>query len=123
MQRFRWAAVVAAVILAAAVGLVAFNAGVAHGLAIGAAAGAAVTPPLAPFGPWAYGWYRPWGFGFFGPIGVLFLWFFVFRVLFWGGFHRRRWMAHGSGVPPTFDEWHRRAHERMNGAATVTEHS
>ena len=55
---------------------------------------------------------RPWGFGFgFFPLMILF-WIFVIRGLFWRG----RWgggCGYGSrygGVPPAFDEWHRRAH-------------
>ena len=46
---------------------------------------------------------------------VLF-WFLAFRVFFWGGFHRRRWYYPGPyDAPPSFEEWHRRAHERMTG--------
>jgi hypothetical protein len=41
----------------------------------------------------------------------------VFRFLFWGG--RRRWHRYGPydgpyEGPGSFDDWHRRAHERMN---------
>ena len=43
---------------------------------------------------------------------VLF-WFVLLRAVFWGGRYRR-WCGHyPTGVPPAFDEWHRRAHERM----------
>jgi hypothetical protein len=118
-RRFRWAVLLAALVGAAAIGVVSYNAGMSHGLAIGAtatsassgtASGAPVYPP--PYGP--YGWYRPWGFGFFGPILFLFFWFFVVRFLFWGGFHRRRLYYGGPYESPrAFDEWHRRAHEQM----------
>ena len=111
-RRFKLAAVLAAVLLAVAVGVIAYNAGVSHGLAIAGSAGPAPTGPFPP-----YGWYRPWGFGFFGPFLFVLFWFFLLRVLFWGGFYRRRWMYPGfQDAPPSFDEWHRRAHERMSGA-------
>ena len=79
-------------------------------LAIGPAAGA----PAGMIVP--YGWYRPWGFGLFGPFMLVVFWFLLFRIFFWGGFHRRRW--HYPGVyeaPQAFEEWHRRAHDRMSG--------
>jgi hypothetical protein len=108
----RWAMFLVAAILAALVGFFAYNAGVAHGVATSqqvAVGGAGTVPPYA----W-YGWYRPWGFGFFGPLLFIALWFFVLRGLFWGG-PWRRYGCYGGyyGAPPTFDEWHRRAHERM----------
>ena len=115
-RRFRWAVVLAALLGAAAIGVVSYNVGVSQGLAIGATATAG-TPSGAPaylpaYGP--YGWYRPWGFGLFGPFFFILFWFFVFRLFFWGGFHRRRWHYGGPyDAPRAFDEWHRRAHERM----------
>ena len=125
-RRFRWAAVFAAVLFAVAIGGVAYNVGVSRGVAIGAvtsnASAQSVAPavpavPMAPYayGPYPYGWYRPWGFGF-GPFVFLLFWFLVFRFLFWGGLHRRRWHYRGAyDLPPSFEEWHRRAHERLNG--------
>lgn len=109
-RRSRWAVILAAAILAALVGVLAYNAGVAHGLA---QTGQTVVGPGA-FGP--YGWYRPWGFGIFFPFFFFGLWFLLLRGLFWGGPWRRRYSCYGGGfqaLPPTFDEWHRRAHERM----------
>jgi hypothetical protein len=109
-RRFKLVVLLTAVLLASVVGFVAYNAGVSHGLAISGAGG---NPPAGPFPP--YGFYRPWGFGFFGPFLFVLFWFFLLRVLFWGGFYRRRWMYSGSpDVPSRFEEWHRRAHERMN---------
>jgi len=36
------------------------------------------------------------------------------RGLFWGGhWRRRRYYGGPYDLPPAFDEWHRRAHERM----------
>ena len=106
--RFRWAAMLTTILGAVIVGVVSYNAGVSHGLAI--------SPALAnaPVGP--YVGYRPWGFGFgFGPFFLVLFWFLAFRMFFWGGFHRRRWhFGDDPGGPRTFEEWHRRAHERMD---------
>jgi len=67
-------------------------------------------------------WHRPWGFGFF-PFFFVLLCFFLVRRAFWGG-PRRGWHHYRDGVPPRFEEWHRRAHERdaqppAPGAATA----
>jgi hypothetical protein len=108
-RRFAWAAMLGAALVAVGVGVLSYNAGVSHGLAI------ASPPPGAPAGALVpyYGWYRPWGFGFAPFLFVLF-WFFALRMLFWGGFHRRRWYYRGLyDAPSHFEEWHRRAHERM----------
>jgi hypothetical protein len=118
-SRFKWAALLTVVLVAILVGSVAYNAGVSQGLAIGAAnvpaAGAAPGQGVPP-----YYWYRPWGhWGFgFGPFGFVLLWFLLFRLVFWGGGWRRRsWYHYPYDVPPSFEEWHRRAHERMNQPA------
>jgi len=123
-RSFRWARLFAALVLAALVGFLAYDAGVAHGVATAAsqqiAAAPQGTPPpavFAPYGPYGpYGYYRPWGFGFFfGPLFFFLLFVFVLRGLVWGG----RWRRYGYyprgpyGDPAAFDEWHRRAHERM----------
>jgi hypothetical protein len=114
-RRFRLIAFVGAVLVAVMVGFVSYNAGVSHGLAVSASAPAAAPGvPVQPYGP--YGWYRPWGFGLFAPFLFLFFWLFLFRAFFWGGFGGRRWCRPGPyGAAPDFDEWHRRAHERMKG--------
>jgi hypothetical protein len=109
-HRFRLAAVLGAVLIAVTAGVVAYNVGVSHGLAIGASVAGAPAGTTVP-----YGWYRPWGFGFFGPFIFVLFWFMLLRVLFWGGFYRRRWHRGPYDAPPRFEEWHRRAHERMNG--------
>src|SRR5689334_12777925 len=93
---------------AVAIGVGAYNAGVAQGLV---ESGRLIAAPQAGT-PYVYVWPRPWGFGFFPffPLVVLFLFFFAVRGLFW----RSRWHGGGryryEGVPPVFDEWHRRAH-------------
>ena len=104
----RVAVVVFALLAAVAIGAIAYQAGVAHGVG------------LQPGAVEAYRYYRPWPFGFFfGPLfGILFF-FFILRFLFWGlcgwGWGWRRWRYYdypGDG-PSRFDEWHRRAHEQM----------
>ena len=108
-RRFGWA-VLLLVLIAAAVGVVSYNAGVSHGIAMAPVAGA----PAAGAVPYVF--YRPWGWGWgFGPLFFLGFWFMmllVFRGLFWGGMYRR--CGYGPGWRANaFDEWHRRAHEEM----------
>jgi len=93
---------------ATAIGIGAYNAGVAEGIAEGGRAIAAL-----PAGtPYVYIWPRPWGFGFFPIFPIFFLLFFLFvvRGLVWRGPWRAGWGCRYDGVPPAFDEWHRRAH-------------
>ena len=111
-RRFHWGMFALLVLTAVAVGMLSFNAGVSHGLAlspgisVGGAAGGAVAP---------YYWHRGWGWGFgVGPIFVLLFWFMmfgVFRALLWGGGYRRRW------YPRDLEGWHRRMHEEMDKKA------
>jgi hypothetical protein len=83
-----------------------YNVGLAQGLAENGRAIAA--------------WPRPWGFGFgffpffpFFPFLFIFLWILALRGLFWRGpWGSRRW--YHDGVPPAFDEWHRRVHARQD---------
>ena len=105
-RRFRLMVVVLAVLVAGVVGIVSYDAGVAHGLAIGPALANA---PAAPY--WAF---RPWGWGFgWAPVFfLLFFWLVMFRIFAWSG--GRRWARGPFDVPRDFDEWHRRAHEAMN---------
>ena len=59
-----------------------------------------------------------WGFPF-GPIIAIFFWVWLIRAFIWGfrgpwGW-RRRWRYYDYYDDPRgFDEWHRRAHERMD---------
>jgi hypothetical protein len=106
----RWIVIVGALLLAATVGFVAWQAGVAHGIE---QSGKIVVSPAGP-NPYPYpypyyGWHRPWGFGFlFVPLFVVF-WLVLIRGLFW----RRAWYGHGGcGPRGRFDEWHRQAHAR-----------
>jgi hypothetical protein len=95
-----------ALVLSAVVGFAAYQAGLAHAVAVAAPGGAAAVPV-----PQLY-WFHPFGFIF--PLFLLFFVFGAFRLLVWGG--PWRWRHGGySGVPPAFDEWHRRAHHQMGG--------
>jgi hypothetical protein len=102
----------AGVLVALVIGVAAYDAGVSHGLAQQIAATG--TGAHA----YAYPWPRPWGFGF-GFLFPLLFGFLLLRLVLWGGFGRRHW-GHGRGygcagpydVPPAFEEWHRRVHER-----------
>jgi len=121
--------IVAALVLIAAIagiGFFAYQAGVAQGspITIQAPSGDANGVP-APYPYYGYGmpFHHPYGFGFgfgcFGPLLALFLLFLAFksfRLMMWGprwgwGHHRGPWGRHWeNGVPPTFEEWHKRAH-------------
>jgi hypothetical protein len=100
----------------AGLGVYVYNAGVAQGLA---ASGKLVAPEsgVAPY-PY-YGrpfFFRPFGFGLAGclfPLLFIFLVVVLLRGIFWRG--PRAWGGHHGhwekGVPPMFEEWHRKAHE------------
>jgi hypothetical protein len=113
------------VLLAAIAGIAyfAFQAGVMRGSPITIEAPSGETAPL-PYPYYGYGpFHRPFGFGFgflgcLIPLFLFFVLFGAFRFLFWGprwGWHRG---GHGpwrhswgeGGVPPMFEEWHKRAH-------------
>lgn len=128
----RWAIVAFALLAAVAIGVVAYQAGVSEGVSLQpppvvtapAAPGGQATPPVA----YDYRYYRPWRFGFFGPLFSVLFFVFVLRALSWGvfgwglgwGWRRRRWYYdHPDDYGPSrFDEWHRRAHERMRDDRT-----
>jgi hypothetical protein len=132
-KSFVWRGVISLVLLAvlvagaAGVGVLAYNAGVARGLAD---SGKVVVPPAGVV-PYPYlGFFGP-GFGLLNCLLLFFvfgLFFMVVRGLLWGGlfgmwrrpFWHRAWggpdaphdwrRAWEKGYPPMFDEWHRRAH-------------
>lgn len=117
----------ALVLVAAIAGIAffAFRAGVTQGSPITIEAPSGETVP-APYPYYGYGYgmrfHHPFGFGFgcFGPLLallLLFVAFRAFRVLFWGPrwgwghHHHGPWgMRWENGVPPMFDEWHKRSH-------------
>jgi hypothetical protein len=103
---------------AAAIGIGAYNAGVQHG-ALEAARTAALPPEGTPAPVYVLA--GPWHAGYF-PVFPLFLGFFLFVFVLRGLLWRGSWGGgrgcgprRHDGVPPAFDEWHRRAHERMGG--------
>jgi len=102
---------------AAAIGIGAYNAGVAQGMA---ESGRLIAAP--PVGTPIYVWPRPWGFGFFPffPLLFLFLFFFVVRGLLWRGRWHRGGAYRYEGVPPMFEEWHRRAHAGPSSTTGTT---
>lgn len=112
-RRDKWAALVAAVLMATVVGIVAYNAGVSQGLAINVPAAAAGGVP----GPYYYGCHRPWGFWGFPRLLLIVFAFLAFRLLFWGRFHRR-------GLADLTGPWKRSARRACFGplltAATST---
>ena len=117
----RWIVLVGALLLATAVGFWAYQAGVAHGIEQSAKI---VVPPAAGTYPYPYpypyyGWHRPWGFGFLAVPLFFIFWIMVARMIFWRagayGWYGRR--CRGWGPDERFDDWHRRAHERMDGGA------
>jgi hypothetical protein len=97
------ALVLVAVALAGVIGTTAYRAGLARGLA---------DAGNAP-GPWLY--HGP--FWYPGPLSLLFpllgllLIFALARRLFWRGACAGGRGAWKSGVPPAFEEWHRRLHQ------------
>ncbi len=110
--------------LVVAGGYMAYQAGVAQGIAQAPEIAEAVQeaqPGPSIYGP-GYGY--PYRFGYphyFNPFGgicfsifFLFLFFGLLRFVFfpwrrgWG--HHGHWGKWEGGVPPMFDEWHKRAH-------------
>lgn len=131
---FRLIAVLLLLGLVAAGGYMAYRAGVAQGIAqapevaaIEKSAENGQAAPVPPMYGYGYGYGYPFGYGhphrFFNPFGMicgsiffLFLFFGLTKMIF---FRRMRhgWGCHGGwkkgwegGVPPMFDEWHKRAH-------------
>ena len=108
-------------VVIAAIGFFAFQAGVAKGspITIEAPSGDSVPAPYPYYG-YGYGprFHHPFGFGFgcLFPIFAVFLLFLAFksfRVMMWGprwGWGHRHGGWGERGVPPMFEEWHKRAH-------------
>jgi H+/Cl- antiporter ClcA len=112
---FRLLIALVAIGILAAVGVYGYNLGVAHALAQSSHPGGPGAWP--PYGYWPH----PWGFGFgffpFFPLLFIFFWVLIFRALFWRGRWGRGWNYCNGGVPPAFEEWHRRAHAQPGSPA------
>jgi len=112
------------VLLAAIAGIafMAYQSGVTHASVVAVQTSGGTAPIPYPYYP--YGWSWPpflFPFGCFIPLIGIFLVclsFGAFRFMIWGP---RRWEGHrmhhgpwskdsGNGIPPAFDEWHKRAH-------------
>ena len=105
--------VLAAVLILAGTGFMAYQAGVTQGLS---------QTGTAPPSYWGHGHrWHPHPFGFVLPLLVVILGFALLRRALWGGYcggrgswGHRHWDDYGPwgrGVPPGFAEWHRRAHQ------------
>ncbi len=120
-------AVLVLIAVIAGIAFFAFNAGVAQGVAMKLpplAAGQTGSVPYPYYGiPFFWHPFPFFGFGFgcFGPLIALFLLFIALRAvsfLFWGprwGYMGHRAGRHGwgeNGVPPMFQEWHDRMHDK-----------
>lgn len=113
------------------IGVTAYNYGVARGLSdsgqiVPGPDQGRLDRPGRIWSPLHFGYAMPmmggrfgYGFGFLGclvPILFLFLVFALFRFIFWrpwgwGWRHHGPWgHGEGRGVPPMFEEWHKRAH-------------
>ena len=109
----------------AAIAFFAFQAGVVKGSPVTIQAPAGQTAPMPYYG-YGYGmpFHHPFGFGFgFGCFGPLLAFFLIvlafksFRMMLWGPRwghmhgHHGPWGRHWeNGVPPMFEEWHKKAH-------------
>lgn len=97
--------ILALAVVAIGIGVGAYQLGLTQGLA---QSGQLLTAPPAA-AVYMHGWH-PWGHGFFFfPFFLLLITVLLLKAAFWG---RRDWGYRCHGVPPAFDEWHRRAHEQ-----------
>jgi hypothetical protein len=137
--KFWFRIVIALFILAGvvALGVFAYNLGVARGATMSAQWAELPAPPV---GMYPYGFHRPLGWGLLAlgvPLLLAFLFFgavrrmMFFRMMAFGGprhWHvSRHWGSghHGVGpehIPPFVEEWHRKMHETQPPAADAPEH-
>ena len=121
--RIVWRVLLALVLIAGVVGvgIYAYNVGVAQGLA---ASDKLVAPPVGaasyPYLPFFH--HRPFSYGLFGCLFPLLFGLFVIvllRSILWRGPMGWRHMGHhgpwDKGMPPMFEEWHRKMHEPQTG--------
>ena len=118
--------IVAGLVLLAVIGsiaVLAFNAGVTRGVAANLAEAGEIRNAFPQRFAMPYAGHRlflaPFGLlRCLVPLFLLFLAFGAFRALLWGRHGMRHGPWHGpwnqEGLPPMFDEWHRRAHEKTD---------
>lgn len=115
----------------AGIAFFAFRAGVAEGSPVTIQAPSGESVP-APYPYYGYGprYHHPfaWGLGCLIPLFGVFLLVLAlkaFRFAVWGprwGHHMGHWGRRWeNGVPPMFDEWHKKAHNIPNGGGETTE--
>jgi len=115
MESNRWL-VVAFLAGGLLIGVAAYTVGLSQGVARAAISAGTNIDTLDAHWGWGHG-HGWWGFPF-GPIIAIFFWLWIIRAVFWGfrgpwGW-RRRWRYYPyDDDPGRFDEWHRRAHDRM----------
>ncbi|MBM4425654.1 MAG: hypothetical protein FJ031_00300 [Chloroflexi bacterium] len=111
--------------LLAAGGYTAYRAGVSQGIALAPEVAEAIQQQGVPVAPMVgYGYPQSLGYHHFNPFGAicfsiffLFLFFGLLKMIFFrrmrhGWSHHSHWKKDWEGgVPPMFDEWHKRAHE------------
>src|SRR3989441_8901280 len=110
--------IIVTLVIAAIVGVGAYQLGVTQGLAT---TGTAVAPAIY-YQPFFFG-----GFGFLFPLLFLFLIFFLIRGAFWGGWGRRYGGGYGGGdwgdPPSRLEDWDKEKHRgkpRDGGTAAPT---
>ena len=102
-NRYAWVIWLGILILTIGATAVAYNVGLSQGLAQAGTAAAEAAP-------YPYHWHHGWGVGPFFPLLFIVFWLLLFRGLWWGP-----WRYYGGPYHrDRFDEWHRRAHERMD---------
>ena len=120
---FRIFLAIALLAVVAGLGIYAYNLGIAQGLV----QSGKLPAPAVGMAPYPYYggpfFFHPFGFpGLFCLVPLLFFILFglLFRGVFWhGGWHGGRHPGYWeNGVPPRFDEWHRRAHEPKSDEGT-----
>jgi hypothetical protein len=105
-DRTRWILIVGALLLAVSVGWFAYDAGLEQGVE----QSGKMAPGTTVASDGHHGWHHWRGDFFFPPFFHIIIWIVILRMIFGcGRWHRRGWGRCGG-----LDDWHDRAHERMN---------
>ena len=112
----RFLAILLVLVGIAGVGYYGYQMGLAQGAAHVAPAAGAAAAAVPPYYWYPHPFFPFWGLGCLIPLFLLFLIFGALRMAFWRGHAmghggwRNRWSE--GGVPPMFEEWHKRAHDQ-----------